>query len=260
MNKLTALLLTSILSLSMLSACGKAGMGTHASEDGGRDTSGSGSVSEGWKGPGKNPDMEECGHGVAYAIDNENMVYSNVDEYTPINHFIAMICFATVNGNLETYHYAEVYMNGNRITKGYIEEGMRVKVYHEKGDDIELYGEYTIAGPMIPRHFGKMTVLLSIGYEYKEGRIDGIPAAFVEEGTTVQEALDFLHEFDTFTDSNGERHSMYECVILDNGQVVSDGLLKEGMTILRSYSAKHKDYFSDNPDKDHTVSCIVVFI
>ncbi|MCL2088076.1 MAG: hypothetical protein FWH14_01200 [Oscillospiraceae bacterium] len=50
MNKLTALILTAILSLSMLSACGKAGMGTHASEDGSRDTSGSGSVSvsEGW--------------------------------------------------------------------------------------------------------------------------------------------------------------------------------------------------------------------
>ncbi|MCL2088074.1 MAG: hypothetical protein FWH14_01190 [Oscillospiraceae bacterium] len=45
--KVISLFIMVVLSLSMLSACGKAGTGTDASEDGSRDTSGSGSVSEG---------------------------------------------------------------------------------------------------------------------------------------------------------------------------------------------------------------------
>lgn len=90
----------------------------------------------GWEGPGKNPNMEECEHGPEIYFDNENMTLSGLSEYTTIWDVVVGVCRNTYN----SYHKVVFYKNGEEIRDSYLEEGMKIKVYHYD----ELYGEYTV--------------------------------------------------------------------------------------------------------------------
>ena len=90
----------------------------------------------GWQGPGKNPDMEECEHGPEIYFDNENMTLSGLSEYTTIWDVMLGVCWNSYNH----YHKIICYKNGEEIRDSYLEEGMKIKVYHYD----ELYGEYTV--------------------------------------------------------------------------------------------------------------------
>lgn len=95
----------------------------------------------GWQGPGKNPDMEDCTHGPEIYFDNENMTLSGLSEYTTICEVMHGVCWNSYN----RYHKIVCYKNGEEVRDSYLEEGMKIKVYHyDEQFNEELYGEYTV--------------------------------------------------------------------------------------------------------------------
>ena len=95
----------------------------------------------GWQGPGKNPDMEDCTHGPEIYFDNENMTLSGLSEYTTVWDVMLAVCWNSYNH----YHKIVCYKNGEEVRDSYLEEGMKIKVYHyDEQFNEELYGEYTV--------------------------------------------------------------------------------------------------------------------
>ncbi|MCL2088071.1 MAG: hypothetical protein FWH14_01175 [Oscillospiraceae bacterium] len=278
MNKLTALILAIILSLSMLSACGKAGTGTDASEDGSRDTSGSGS--EGWKGPGKNPDMEECVHILPPGgFNDETMTVEQIPEFFPVKMFESQLEQGELYpGGAQYYtehpeHFNEFYWhkavllkNGEVVNSGYVEEGMKIRIYHYNywGESL-FYGEYTV-GTLSPRSGEKPKIYLSRTITFEDTLVFS-PVAFAEKGTEIKDIMSELHSiYPPVTDETGAEHHSFDYTVTKNGVVVTDGVLEEGMIVRAVYSEAYlKDFeknqgFPVNPESIHDISYKVIII
>jgi len=80
--------------------------------------------------------IEHCYHCIPYLFDDKTMTVGGIYEGNLIENLIAYVKEYEITYN----HYAVVLKNGVEVTSGLLEQGMKVRIYH---DDI-LYGEYTV--------------------------------------------------------------------------------------------------------------------
>ena len=77
---------------------------------------------------------ENCFHSVLYDFDNQTMTVNGVYEQNTVLALLEDIAYYAPN------HFAIILKNGEKVTGGYLEEGMIVRVYHGN----QLAGEYVI--------------------------------------------------------------------------------------------------------------------
>ena len=184
----------------------------------------------GWQGPGKNPNMEECEHGPDVIFDNNTMTLSGLDEYTHIWEVLIGLNWSAYNN----YHEAKFFKDGIEIRNSYVEEGMKIKVYHYG----ELYGEYTVTN--VVKHDKNEELNLPNRYiTWPDTSTMG-----VAKNTTIE---DFFaeSEFRPYTYGDGSKE---EWQVLKNGEKVTTGNFEDGMIVKHIFKEDN-----DHVERDYEV-------
>ena len=191
----------------------------------------------------RDPSLEDCEHTQGgFLIDNEKMIIFRVPEKTPVKAFNGGLSHPYIGGlhdpALKTqgikefvFHYCEIFKDGKPVTEGYIEEGMKVRVYHcNSYREKKFYGEYTVTKLDSSNDFW-INSPISEG-TYFDYTVDVITFSsgyhrvyFTEKGTSVR-AVDEYFSSDELS---------FRYIVMENGKKVTDGLLTENMVIYSIY-------------------------
>jgi len=180
----------------------------------------------GWQGPGKNPDMEYCRHGMRFLFDDETMTFPEVYGGIRVQDVVEEIEFWSTDHDENEKHHVKIFYDGEEVTEGYLQVGMLVQVYH---DDV-LYGEYQI-DKLNSTHANNTMFSTYGGYYFN--RID--KKFWIPDNTLfIQDLIN-----DPFLSYEG----ISPAVFLGNDPVI-DGYIKAGMIVRLTFDDQHTEEFT----------------
>ena len=182
----------------------------------------------------RDPSLEDCPHCYEEQglFDDKTMTVSGIPQWTPVKMFSGMLWYpehySEEWSELFLFHDSVLIKDGKIVENGFIEEGMKVRIYQcNEDNEKKFYGEYTIKD-LKPEEKPSFWLGYSVNSSEETFGIGTI--ACVEQGTTIS-AITSKRYSDVF----------YE--VRENGKKITEGTVKEGMEFHRVYSSGKSDMY-----------------